>query len=110
LLCLFHEEILWVGKPVRITAELVHQVLQLPCDGRDPWEITNRSNDVMTIERLKKKYQLVKGHRGYIIDSISDNAVCVTTQLLAGNVMRKCRGTKVPPVVITLAEECVASI
>ena len=61
LLCLIHEDILWVGKPVCITAELVHQVSHLPCDGRDPWEITDKGNDVVMIERLKKKYQLTKG-------------------------------------------------
>lgn len=50
LLCLVHEEILWVGKPVCITAELIHRVSHLPYDGRDPWEITDRSNDVVMIE------------------------------------------------------------
>lgn len=49
-LCLFHEEILWVAKPVRITAELVHRVSHLPGDERNPREITDRSNDVTMIE------------------------------------------------------------
>lgn len=61
LLCLVHEEILWVGKPIRITAELVHQVSHLPCEGRDPWEIADRSGDVVMIDNLKKKYKIEKG-------------------------------------------------
>lgn len=61
LLSLAREEILWVGKPVSITTELVHQVSHLPCDGRDPLEIIDRSNDVMMIKKLNNKYQLAKG-------------------------------------------------
>lgn len=105
LLCLVHEDMLWVGKPVCITTELVHQVSHLPWNGRDPREITDKGNDVMMIERLRKKYQIAKGQWGYIIDSILDNAICVATHLLAWKVMRKCDGTKVPAIVITLAEE-----
>lgn len=108
LLCLVHEEILWFGKPVCITAELVHRVSQLPCERRDHREIVDRSGDVTMIDNLKKKYKLKKGQRGYIIDSILDNAVHVTTEFLVGKVMQKCRGTEVPTVVIALAEECTA--
>ena len=60
------------------------------------------------IETLKKKYKLLKGQQGYVIDSISDEAVHVATQLLAGKVMGKYRGTEVPAIVIVLAKECVA--
>jgi len=108
--CLVHEDILWVGKLVCITAGVVHRVLHLPYDGRDPLEIIDKGNDVAMIEQLKKKYQLAKGHRGYIIDSISENAVHVAPRLLAGKVMRKCHGTKVPAIVITLVEECTAIV
>lgn len=60
-LCLVHEDILWVGKPVSIIAKLVDQVLHLPYEGRDPREITDKGNDVVMIEQLRKKYQLTKG-------------------------------------------------
>ena len=60
-LCLVHEEILWVSKPIRITVELVHQFSGLPHDGRDPREIVDISGNVAMIENLKKKYKLVKG-------------------------------------------------
>lgn len=107
-LCLVHEDILWIGKPVSITTELVHRILQLPCEGRDPREIVDRSGDVTMIDNLKKKYKLKKGQRGYAIDGISYSIVHITTQLLAGKVMRKCHGSKVPAVVIALVEECAA--
>jgi len=78
-LCFVHEEILWVSKPVHITTKLVHRVSHLPCDGRDPREIADRSGDVAMVENLKKKYTLAKGQQGYIIDNISDNMVHVAT-------------------------------
>lgn len=109
-LCLIHEEILWVSKPVSITPKLVDRVSHLPCDERDPRQITDRSNYVAMIERLKKKYKLTKGQRAYIIDSISNKEVHVTTQFLARKVMRKCCGTEVLVVVIALAKECAAGV
>lgn len=62
------------------------------------------------IDNLKKKYKLAKGQRGYIIDSIPDNAAHIATQLLAGKVMRKCHGTEVPTVVIVFTKECAAGV
>ena len=51
----------------------------MPYEGRDAWEIVDRSGNVTMIDNLKKKYKLDKGQQGYIIDSISNNAVCVAT-------------------------------
>lgn len=105
-----HKDTLWVSKPIYIIAELVHRVSHLPCVGRNLWEIMAKINDVGMIKRLKKTYKLTKGTRGYFIDSISDNAVQVATQLLAGKVMRKCRSSEVPAIVIALAEECAIGV
>lgn len=64
------------------------------------------SGDVTMMESLKKKYKLEKNQRGYAIASIQDKGVRIATELLAGKVMRKCRGNEVPTVVVPLAEQC----
>lgn len=79
LLCLVRDGILWIGKPIRISAELIHRISQLPYKGRDLREIVVKSGDVTMIETLKRKYKLEKGQRGYVIDSISNKAVWVAT-------------------------------
>lgn len=48
-----------------------------------------------------------KKQRGYVINNIQDKGVCVSTQLLAGKVMRKCCGNDVPATVIALAKQCI---
>lgn len=83
---------------------LIHRISQLPCIGRDPVEIAGASEDFAIAEDMKKKYKLEKKQRGYIITSIQNKGVCIATQLLAGNVMRKFRGNEVPTTVITLVE------
>lgn len=50
-------------------------------------EIVDKSVNVTMTETLKNKYKVKKGQRGYAIDSISDKAVRVATQLLKGKVM-----------------------
>jgi len=69
-----------------------------------------KSNDVGMIEWLKKTYKLTNGMQGYVIDSISDNAVQVATQLLARKVMRKCRSFEISIIFIALAEECATGV
>ena len=89
LLCLVHNGYLWIGKPIQIMAELIHRISLLPCEGRDPREIVDKSGDVTMTKTLKRKYKLEKGKRLNIIDNISDRAVCVATQLLARKVSAK---------------------
>ena len=60
MLYLLHDEYLWIDKPVPITAELIHNISLLPCEGRDPTEIVGMSGDLTMMEALKKKYKLEK--------------------------------------------------
>ena len=62
------------------------------------------------MEAMKKNYKLEKKKRGYTISSIKDKGVRVATQLLAGKVMRKCRGDEVPMLVVALAEKCMEGV
>jgi len=55
---------------------------------------------------MKKKYGLIKGKRGYDIESISDKAVRFAAHILARKIMRKCRANEVPASVVSLATQC----
>lgn len=46
----------------------------------------------------------------YVIASIKDRGFCITTQLLAGRLMRKCRTDEVPESVTALVEQCAEGI
>lgn len=103
LLFLVHEWYLWLEEPIPITTDLIHRISQLPCKGKDPVEIAEKSRDLALIEAMKRKYKLEKKKRGYTIINIKDNGVHVATQLLVGKVMRKCHGDEVPAPVVALA-------
>lgn len=68
--------------------------------------IVRKSSDLALTEAMKKKYKLEKKKRGYAISSIKNKGVRVTTQLLAGKVMRKCCGDEVQALVVALDEKC----
>ena len=62
------------------------------------------------VEAMKFKYKLDKDKKGYAIASIKDQGVCVTTQLLAGKLIRKCHVDEVPASIIALVEQCVEAV
>jgi len=105
LLCLGHDGYLWLEEPIPITAELIHMISWLPCKGRDPKEIASKSSDLALAKAMKTKYRLVKKKHGYEIAGIKYKVVHVSTQLLAGQLMRKCHADEVPIPVVVLAEQ-----
>ena len=60
LLCLVHDGYLWLEEPIHITANLVHQISQLPTKGNDPANIVGTSSEVGLAEAMKVKYKLEK--------------------------------------------------
>lgn len=106
LLFLAHDGCLWLEEPIPITDHLIHRITQLPCKGDDPPDISKGKNNNFSItEAMKKKFKL-ENKRGYTISSINNNAVRVSTQILASKVMRKCRANAMPTLVVALATQC----
>ena len=104
LLYLVHDGCLWLEEPIPITVGLIHRISLLPYKGRDPMQIATRRSDLVLMEAMKTKYKLEKKKRGYVIASIKDRGLCITTQLLAGKVMRKCRADEVLVPMVALVE------
>jgi len=53
---------------------------------------------------------LEKKKWGYAISSINNTIVKVSTQILVGKVMRKCRMDEVPALVIALEAQCTEGV
>ena len=62
----------------------------------------NKDNEMAQV--MKEKYGLVKKSHGYKINSIKDQGVQFTADILVWKIMRKCRANEVPIVVVSLAE------
>jgi hypothetical protein len=59
-------------------------------------------------QRIKEAYNDVeKGKQGYKVASIQDGAVCLSFQLIDGNLVRKNRPTQVIGFVVDLTGNCV---
>lgn len=107
---LVYDGYLWLEQPIPITANLIHRISKLPCNGKDSTMIAGKSSDLALTEAMKKKYKVKKKRRGYVITSIKDKGVHVATQLLARKVMIKCHDNEVIVPVVALAEQCVEGI
>lgn len=59
---------------------------------------------------MKDKLKLVKKLQGYSVTSITNLAVKVSTQILAGKVMRKCRMDDVSAPVFSLVAQCIEGV
>lgn len=91
-------------------ADLIHRISPLHFKGHDPAAIAGKSSDLAFADAMKAKYKLEKKKRGYAIASIKDKGVCITTQLLAGKLMRKCRADEVLVFLIVLVEHCAEGV
>jgi len=104
LLCLVHDGYLWLEEPIHITNRLIHRITQVLYTGENPAMMFGRKGGKQAIlEAMEEKFKLVKKPQGYAISSIYNPIVKVTTQILVGKVMRKCRADEVPTPVIMFA-------
>jgi len=104
LLTLVHDRCLWLSMPIPITGMLIHRITLLSHLGLNPTkEFSKKMSERDLAEKMKEKFKLVKKPCGYSITSITDLVVKISTYILAGKVMRKCRADKVPTPVISLA-------
>lgn len=82
------------------------RITHLSLKGNNPADIVGTSSEGGLAKTVEVNYHLDKGKRGYIIASINNHAVQVTTQLLANKLMRKCHVDGVPAPVMALVGQC----
>jgi len=96
-----------MGNKIPIDQMLIWMITILPYQGQNPTEeFLGKDQDHAMADNMKNKYGLVRGNMGYDIKSISDQAVCFATHILAENIMRKCRTIEFPVSVVSLAAQC----
>lgn len=106
-----HNGCLWLGALIPITDMLIHKIAHLPHDGLNlAKEFGIETSERDLVERKKKKFELIKKSDGYSGTSINDPVVKIATQILARNVMWKCRMNNVPVAVISLATQCTKGV
>lgn len=104
LMCLVHDECLWLEEMIPITDMLIHTIMWLPYIGENVAMVFGGKADEHALaDVMKEKFKLVKKPRDYAISSICDPTVKVAMQILAGNVMQKCRADEVLTPLVALA-------
>lgn len=73
-------------------------------------EFSRKKSERDLVEGMKKKFELIKKLHGYSITSINGPAIKISTQILAGKVMRKCCADEVLALVISLAAQCLEGL
>lgn len=107
LLVFIHDGHLWMGNKIPIDQMFIWRIIILPYQGQNPTkEFVGKDQDRVVAENMKKKYGLVKGNKGYDINSINDQTVFYVAHILARNIMRKSRANEFPTLVVSLATQC----
>ena len=107
LLTLVHDGCLCLGAPIPITNILSHRIMLLPHEGlNSAKEFGGKASEHDLAENMKKKFELLKKLHGYSITSINDLVVKISTKIIVGKVMRKCRMDEVSVPVISLGAQC----
>lgn len=103
LLCLLHDGCLWLEDSIPITDILIHRITQLPHSGENSAiSFGGKTGERNLAKAMKDKFKHAKKPHSYAITSIVDLAVKVATQILAGNIMRKCHAYEVLAPVVAL--------
>ena len=83
---------------------LIHNITQLPHSRKNLAKaFGGKADECNLIERMKDKFKHVRKPCRYSISSITNPAVKVVAEILAGKIMKKCRTDKVPTLIVSLA-------
>ena len=110
LLVCFHGGYLWLDKPYKVTVDLILDVTGLPWKGLDPTIYLHNDGENIDKTGMKTKYQLIHDEKGFLINSIEDDAVQASTKILCSKVLRKMRPTECIVAAIELVEKCAQGV
>ena len=90
---------------------LIHIITHLSYESLNPAKAFGRKKSKCDLaEKMEDKFKIVEKLCEYLITSITDLVVKVSTYILASKVMRKCRADEVPTPVVSLAAQCIEGI
>ena len=96
---------LWLDRRVDITIDLIHRITGLSKTRADPAaHFMGKDHDKNIVARLIKKYNLMSGGQAYDVMQIKEKPLRFTVQLLARQVLQKCRPNQVSGLTIELAD------
>lgn len=110
LLALIHDDFLWIQDKFPIDVALIHRITGLPMQGPHPMENVGKKYEGETATQVCEAYHVKKNKRDFIIESISDSATWMGTQILAWKLMRKCQVAMVPAYVIRVVGQCAKGV
>jgi hypothetical protein len=112
LLSRFHGGYMWLDRRITIDLKLIHRITRLSMQGPDPQEFyPGKAADHALTQKIKYTYgDVEKGNRGYKLDSIQNDTVCLTCQFIVGNLVRQKRPTQVMGFVVYLTGKWVEGI
>jgi hypothetical protein len=86
-----HGGYLWLDRCIIVDPTLIHRITGLSMQGPDPWEFyPGKSANRALAQKIKDTYdEIEKGTRGYKVASIQIGTVCLTCELIDGNLVRK---------------------
>lgn len=73
-------------------------------------EFSGKMGECDPAEWMKDKFKLAKKLRGYSISNITNPAIKVVAQILAGKIMRKCHTDEVLAPVVSLVAQCMEGV
>ena len=97
MLSYVHDKYLWLDSKIDLNIDVIHRITGLSKIGDDPSvHFIGKKIDRKLATMLTQQLNLKKGTRAYNSTDIEDQTIRFTVQLLAAQVMRKCRPNEVP--------------
>ena len=106
LLLLFHDGVIWLGKPIHVTIELIASITSLPAEGMDPTPLLKKDQEAAIARRMKEKFGVQRSKRGFCICTINNPTIIFAVKLLASRLLRKMRPEQCTMEAIVLVYLC----
>ena len=107
---IFHGGVLWLGKPLPVDIQLISTITGLPFTGVNPTPLLKKDQEATIATWMKKKYDVVRSKRGFLIHSINNPIVCFAAKVLASKLLRKMHPDQCTAGAILLAKLCAVGV
>ena len=95
---------------VEITAQLISKITWMSIQGEDPHHLFEKESEKSLAQDMYEKYGTTRGKRGILISMINNGVVKIVSQLMACNLLRKCKKDQCFVAAVIAAKMCVAGV